>query len=88
MKLTRTLFGIFLICQLFCTGCWCSRYRCNGSYTRSRPAPGCNECSNYSPEMFGTPVHGNAMLQAPGQHVDEKLNNPAKQTPYEGPSKK
>ena len=50
---------------------------------------GCNECSGYGgPEMFGTPMTGNAMLQSPGQGVDVRLGTPAKQTPYEGPSKK
>lgn len=88
MKLSRILLGLLIASQLACTGCWCLHKRCCNNYTRgnaSMPA-GC-ECSNYGPEMFGTPVHGNAMLQAPGTAVDEKLGSPAKQTPYEGPKK-
>ena len=49
---------------------------------------GCNECSSYGgPQMFGQPVHGSAMLQAPGQPIDERLGTPAKQKAYEGPAK-
>lgn len=92
MKLKRTIFAILLISQLFCTGCWCSRNRCCSPYTKARgnsamPA-GCNECSGYSPDMFGAPVTGNAMMQSPGQPIDERLGTPAKQSAYEGPTKK
>ncbi|HMP17499.1 MAG TPA: hypothetical protein PKD72_10780 [Gemmatales bacterium] len=54
---------------------------------------GCDECSGYMGQemfgnpVFGTPVHGGnvSTYQPP---VDERLNAPAKQTPYEGPAKK
>jgi hypothetical protein len=94
MKIKRILLCALLVTQLFTTGCFWSRNRCGGlTRTRDRGfdsgmANGCNECQSFgSPEMFGTPVHGNAMLQAPG-HVDERLGNPAKQNAYEGPMKK
>jgi hypothetical protein len=90
MKMKRVLFGLFIASLLSNTGCWCLQRKnaCNNGYTRA--TPGCNECSGYGgPEMFGTPMTGNnAMLQSPGQGVDERLGTPAKQTPYEGPAKK
>ena len=94
MKIRRVVFVLLIAAQLASTGCWCmSRKnwcnRSNGAQSGCFTAPsGCNECSGYSPAMFGPPVTGNAMLQSPGQPVDERLGTPAKQSPYEGPSKK
>lgn len=96
MNLRRVVFGLFLASLVLSSGCFFSRNKCS-RYNRTRDggfttgmASGCNECSGYAnTEMFGTPVHSNAMLQAPGQQqVDERLNAPAKQNPYEGPAKK
>jgi len=91
----RVLIGLLLASMLSSTGCWCLHRKnngCNNGFTRATPGMpmGCSECSGYGgPEMFGTPITGNAMLQAPGnQAVDERLGTPAKQSPYEGPSKK
>ncbi len=92
MKMKRVIFGLFLASLLSSTGCWClHRKICGNGYSNaSQSSPsGCNECSGYGgPEMFGAPVTGNAMLQSPGQPIDERLGTPAKQTPYEGPAKK
>ena len=87
MKLKRIVLALLIASQLACTGCWClHRNRCTNARTSGMPA-GCNECSSYGPDMFGTPVHGNAMMQAPGQPADERLGTPAKQKAYEGPAK-
>ncbi len=95
MKMKRVLFGLFIASLLSSTGCWCLHRKtstCGDGYTRATPGmpAGCSECSGYGgPEMFGTPITGNsAMLQSPGQAVDERLGTPAKQSPYEGPAKK
>jgi len=94
MKIKRVVFVCLIAAQLASTGCWCLKgkslcNRSNGAQSGCFTAPsGCSECSGYGPQMFGTPITGNAMLQSPGQPVDEHLGTPAKQTPYEGPSKK
>jgi hypothetical protein len=95
MKIKRVVFVCLIAAQLASTGCWCLKGKgglcshSNGATNGCFTAPsGCNECSGYGPQMFGTPVTNNAMLQSPGQPVDERLGTPAKQTPYEGPSKK
>jgi len=88
MKMKRVIFGLFIASLLSSTGCWCLHRKTCGNATQSPPT-GCNECSGYGgPGMFGTPITGNAMLQSPGQPIDERLGTPAKQTPYEGPAKK
>ena len=102
MKIKRVVFVCLIAAQLATTGCWClkgkslcnrSNGATNGCFTA--PQSGCNECSGYGPQMFGKPMTNsammqpnNTMLQSPGQPVDERLGTPAKQTPYEGPSKK
>ncbi|MFT3880405.1 MAG: hypothetical protein QM703_12180 [Gemmatales bacterium] len=100
MKIKRVVFVLLIAAQLASTGCWCMNRNNNkwgncfshGSTPQSgcftAPSTGCNECSGYGPQMFGTPVMNNAMLQSPGAPVDERLGTPAKQTPYEGPAKK
>lgn len=91
MKISRILLGLLLVSQLACTGCWCWHRRCCDRYSHTHGGAmpvGCNECSSYGgPQMFGQPVHGSAMLQAPGQPIDERLGTPAKQKAYEGPAK-
>ncbi len=97
----RILLGLFLASLVLSTGCFW-RKNCCGHYSKTSRSKGhdvgimagCNECSSYAgPEMFGTPVHGNAGMYQPnaGMYqppVDERLSAPAKQTPYEGPAKK
>jgi hypothetical protein len=101
VMMRRIVLGLFVASLVLNTGCFMRRGcgQLNKS-SRSRGQDvgimsGCNECSSYSgTEMFGTPMHGNSagmyqpyagMYQPP---VDERLNPPAKQTPYEGPAKK
>jgi hypothetical protein len=90
----RIVLGLFVFSLLASTGCFWRR-NCCGHYSKTSRMrggdvgmmSGCNECSGYmGPEMFGTPVHGNAGMYQPP--IDERLNAPAKQTPYEGPAKK
>jgi len=97
MKINRVVFVLLIAAQLASTGCWCMSRKGGLCGNRSSPQSGCftapaacNECSGYGPQMFGTPMTSNAMLQSPGTApaVDERLGTPAKQTPYEGPSKK
>lgn len=95
----RILLGLFVASLVLSTGCFWRKGCGLGKTTRTRGQDvgimsGCNECSGYSgTEMFGTPMHGNTGMYQPnaGSYqppVDERLNPPAKQTPYEGPAKK
>lgn len=93
VMMRRIVLGLFVASLVLSTGCFWRKGCGLNKTTRTRGQDvgimsGCNECSNHpGTEMFGTPMHGNSagMYQPP---VDERLNPPAKQNAYEGPTKK